>query len=76
MLVQVKEPDIVLTLTQHPETSVQKSDRSVECDCIIVILEIMKEDTEKEMRECIADDQANQVKYEKNNRVLGKMLDA
>jgi hypothetical protein len=36
----------------------------------------MKEDTEKEMGESIADDEANQVEYEKNNGALGKMLDA
>ena len=36
----------------------------------------MKEDIEKEMGESIADDQANQVEYEKNNGALGKMLDA
>ena len=32
----------------------------------MAILEIVKEETEKEMRESIADDKANQAEYEKN----------
>ena len=65
----------MLTFTKHPETSVQKSDRSIQCSCSIAILKIMKEDTEKEMMESIADDQANQVEYEKRNGPIAQMLD-
>ena len=74
-LVRVKETNIMLTFTKHPETSVQKSDRSIQCSCSIAILKIMKEDTEKEMMESIADDQANQVEYEKRNGPIAQMLD-
>ena len=66
----------MLTLTKRPETRVQKSDCSVKCGWIIAMLEIMKEDIDKEMRESIADDQANQVGTRKTTGALGKMLDA
>ena len=37
---------------------------------------MVNEDTEKEIEESSADDKANQAKYEKNNGVVHKMLDA
>jgi len=75
-LVQVKEPEYSVDPDKAPETSFQKSDRSGESGGIIAILEIVKEDTEKEMKESIADDKANQAEYEKNNGALQKTLDA
>jgi chromosome segregation ATPase len=75
-LVQVNEPEYSVDPDKAPETSFHKSDRSRESGGIIAILEMVKEDTEKEMKESIADDKANQAEYEKNRGALKKTLDA
>jgi len=74
-LVQVKEPEYSVDPDKAPETS-WNADRSRESGGIIAILEMVKEDTEKEMKESIADDKANQAEYEKNNGALQETLDA
>jgi hypothetical protein len=80
-----KENKIPLQLVQEPEYSVDEdkapetkwnADRSRESGGIIAILEMVKEDTEKEMKESIADDKANQAEYEKNRGALQETLDA
>jgi hypothetical protein len=74
-LVQVKEPEYSVDPDKAPETS-WNADRSRESGGIITILEMVKEDTEKEMKESIADDKANQAEYDKNNGALQETYDA
>ena len=61
----------MFTLTKHPK-QVCKHWSTGASYGIIAILEIVKEDIEKEMKECFADNNADQGESEKSNGALQK----
>jgi len=74
-----KAPEYSKDADKAPETSWSGSDyggRSSESGGIIAILEMLVEDTEKEMKEGRADDADAQEKYLKQNGALQKTLDS
>jgi hypothetical protein len=78
-LVQKKAPEYAQDADKAPETSWSGSDyggRKSESGGIIAILEMLVEDTEKEMKEGRADDADAQEKYLKQNGALQDSLDS
>merc|ERR1719440_1595613 len=72
-----KAPEYAKDADKAPETSFSGADsRKSETGGIIAILEMLVEDTEKEMKEGRADDADAQEKYLKQNGALQKSLDS
>merc|ERR1719446_1955710 len=78
-LVQKKEPEYTVDEDKAPETSFSGGDyggRKGESGGIIAILEMIKEDTENEMKVSRQDDADAEAAYEKNRAALQETLDA
>merc|ERR1719313_3286599 len=78
-LIQKKAPEYTNDADKAPETSWSGSDyggRKSETGGIIAILEMLAEDTEKEMKEGRADNADAQEKYLKQNGALQETLDS
>merc|ERR1719446_240775 len=78
-LVQKKEPEYTVDEDKAPETSFSGGDyggRKGESGGIVAILEMIKEDTENEMKVSRQDDADAEATYEKNRAALQETLDA
>jgi len=75
-LVQKKEPEYSVDQDKAPETSFSSPGRKGESGGIIAILEMIKEDTENEMKVSRQDDSDAEASYEKNRAASQETLDA
>merc|ERR1719352_2223563 len=76
-LIQKKQPEYDIDPDKAPETNFNSAEaHSGETGGILAILEMLVEDTEKEMKEARADDADAQEKYLKQNGALQNTLDS